>query len=144
MNEYQPRPEDRALRGPGQTALVDPRSAGLVPFRAAPPAEGAIAEIDPHEIWRVLTKWRWLIAGCTVLALLVGLAFSLLATPMYKSAAQVEIALAQEDITSNNDRGNRQTAVRDPQYLATQIGLLKSRSLAERVIADLGLDGKSG
>ncbi|MEG3086695.1 hypothetical protein [Sphingomonas sp. PB4P5] len=45
---------------------------------------------------------------------------------MYKATTQVEIALQQDGIITNNDRSSRQTAVRDPQYLATQIRLLKS------------------
>src|SRR3954466_16352471 len=41
--------------------------------------------VDLHQYWDILVDNRWLIAGLTVIALLAGIAYSLVARPVYEA-----------------------------------------------------------
>src|SRR3981189_3095933 len=59
---------------------------------------GAGPDLSVSEIWRILSKWRRLIPGARLVGLLIGLAVTLLMTPLYKSAATLEIAAQQAQV----------------------------------------------
>lgn len=87
----------------------------------------------------ILFRQRWLIASVVAAALIGGLVMTLLATPMYEATAKVKVEpygayiLEGQDV----DQGISSNQVYD--YLATQIEVIKSRSLAEVVVANLNL-----
>ncbi len=97
-------------------------------------------EIDLLAYWQLLVKRRWLIFGIVSAALALALIQTLLTTPTYRATAIIQIE--KESIQVMDVRGVTQTeAEYDPSYNQTQFGLLKSRSLAERVAEDLHLVG---
>lgn len=129
-------------------------SAGSSHELAVPPVGGAVAlparslsdfgvpgeekgGFDPREIVRVLFRWRWLILICVVVALGIAMAATWLTVPMYRAVASVEIN--QQPIELMKNSGIEPIAMRDPAFLSTQYGLLRSRTLAARVAQKLNL-----
>jgi polysaccharide biosynthesis transport protein len=94
-------------------------------------------EIDLLAYWRILVKRRWLIlgilAGVTALALLA----TLMATPIYRATVVMQVDNEEQNIIQIGEIAAQGA---DPQFLQTQYELIKSRTLAERVADDLGLD----
>ena len=90
------------------------------------------------EIWRILLRWKWVIAGIIALTVLAGLIATLMMTPLYTATTRVEISRNQEKIT--NVEGIMPADIgRDVEFYQTQYSLLKARSLAERVARSLKL-----
>ncbi|UWN51838.1 Putative tyrosine-protein kinase in cps region [Alcanivorax sp. ALC70] len=52
-------------------------------------------EIDLQRLWALLVDHVWLILGTTVLALLLGLAYTYIATPIYKADALLQVEKKQ-------------------------------------------------
>lgn len=89
-------------------------------------------------LFRILSKWRWLILSTVVTGLVVGVVATLLTTPIYRGTATIQIERDAPNIV--NVQGLQPSdAYQSPEFFQTQYGLLKSRSLAERVVRNLGL-----
>lgn len=96
--------------------------------------------IDLKTLWRAWVKHRWTIVGTAALCTLAATVYTLQITPQYKSAALLQIDRAAQKVVGFNaevevDEG----PLADQLQLRTQIELIKSRSLAERVINEMGL-----
>jgi succinoglycan biosynthesis transport protein ExoP len=86
-------------------------------------------------------KYRLLLLGICSLALVVGLVVTFTATPVYRAATTIQIDIEAPKVVKFG------TEVQPTngdllRFYQTQYDLLKSRSLAERVVADLDLGGK--
>ncbi len=115
---------------------IQPQHGGAV---ALPGALGATEglNLSVSEIWRILLKWRWLIIGLAAAGLAVAIATTLLTTPIYRGTVVLEINREQAQII---EVGNVQPVkVNDSDYMTTQYGLMRSRSLAERVARQMNL-----
>ncbi len=87
---------------------------------------------------RVLLRWRWLIIGAVAVSILIGTLATLLATPQYTATTRLEISRGGNRIVNVEDV-TPETSVVDNEFYQTQYGLLRSRSLAERVVRQLRL-----
>ena len=87
---------------------------------------------------RIAMRWRFVILGAVVACVLLGLIATLLMTPKYTAVATVEISREASKVTDFQGV-ERETSVADQEFYQTQYGLLKSRSLAERVATQLRL-----
>lgn len=87
----------------------------------------------------MLYRQRWLIAGVIVAALVGGLVFTLLATPMYSSTAQVRVSPRGALIVQGQDIEGSVGSNQMFDYLTTQAATIRSRSMADAVAADLRL-----
>ena len=92
---------------------------------------------NPREIARILFRWRLLILALVMVGAIVGVIITLSTTPLYRATTTMEIN--QPDVQLTQGDSVQPVAVRDPQFLATQYGLLRSRALAERVARSLNL-----
>lgn len=94
--------------------------------------------LDFAALVRILTEHRWLIAGATVVGLILAILATLMATPLYRADVTLEVNAPTVEIL---DERRRETAVAPNtwDFVMTQIGLLSSRNLAERVAQDLNL-----
>ncbi|QQV78474.1 polysaccharide biosynthesis tyrosine autokinase [Sphingomonas aliaeris] len=109
-------------------------------------------ELSLALIWRVLVEWRWLILAAIGVGVAGAVLVTLLTPLKYRSTATIELTPPEvEVISGEGSKGGRQTsAMRDTNFIGTQLGLLNSRALAERVAQDLNLAsdptiaGKSG
>ncbi len=87
---------------------------------------------------RLARKWKWLILGAALAGLVLGLVVTLLTTPIYRGAVTLQIEREAPKIV--NVEGLTPTGgMQDTEFLQTQYGLIKSRSLAERVVRALNL-----
>jgi uncharacterized protein involved in exopolysaccharide biosynthesis len=87
---------------------------------------------------RIALRWRYVILGVTVACALLGLIITLLMKPQYTASAMIEISRESERVT-NFQGVEREAGDADQEFYQTQYGLLKSRSLSERVAEQLQL-----
>jgi LPS O-antigen subunit length determinant protein (WzzB/FepE family) len=64
------------------------------------PMGGDEDEIDLLDLWRILVKGKWIIAGVTLCCVLAGVGYALLATPVY----EIEALLAPGTIGFNDNQ----------------------------------------
>lgn len=89
--------------------------------------------------FQVLVVNRWIVLGCVVAALLLGLLVTLLTKPTYAARATFEV---QADKRIVGDIQNPESAIsnNDKAFLQTQLTLLQSRALAANIVNALRLD----
>ncbi|MEE4207783.1 MAG: polysaccharide biosynthesis tyrosine autokinase [Parvularcula sp.] len=130
---------DRSIIDPN-----DPQGRGTwvesyLPEHQLAPAQPRQQVISLATVRGVLWRQRWLFAGVLLAALTIGLVVTLLSVPMYQATAKVSVEpygafiLEGQDV----DQGISSNQVGD--YLATQVELIESRSLAEVVVEELDL-----
>ncbi|MBA3042905.1 MAG: polysaccharide biosynthesis tyrosine autokinase [Rhizobiaceae bacterium] len=95
--------------------------------------------VDLAAYWRLALKYRLLIAGCFLGTLVIGATLTLLMTPIYTAQATLQIDREAARIIDSEDVTPRENMMQGEEFFQTQYGLLRSRSLAERVIESLGL-----
>jgi len=103
------------------------------------PREERAREVDLLEYWRVIVKRKWVVVTfCGAFILFVGI-FSFLATPIYKAKTTLLIEEGSSRILSIEDEFGYQSRTVDLRFYNTQLRLLKSKSLAERVSRKMNL-----
>lgn len=96
-------------------------------------------EVDLLEHWRMIVKRKWVVVTFTgALILIVGV-FSFLATPIYEAKTTLLIEEESSRILSIEDEFGYQRRAVDLRFYNTQLKLLKSKSLAERVARKMNL-----
>jgi capsular exopolysaccharide synthesis family protein len=95
-------------------------------------------EIDLLEYWRILVKRRWTVLATIAMVVVIALVASLMATPIYRAVATVQIERNSMQVIQVGGVNDESGYVGND-FQETQIGLLKSRALAERVVSQLGL-----
>ncbi len=94
---------------------------------------GMASALDPSEIFRIINKWRLLILATTVLGLLIALGISLTVAPRYQGTAQIQINQEDQVVVPGSESA-KPLLINGHEFLATQVGLLGSRALAQRVV----------
>ncbi|WP_448502384.1 GumC family protein [Sphingomonas sp.] len=100
------------------------------------PAEGEVPILRRY--LRMAIRWRYVILGVTAAFALLGLIVTLLMTPKYTATASIEIQREANQVT-NFQGVERETSIADQEFYQTQYGLLRARTLAERVASQLRL-----
>ena len=103
-----------------------------------PPAEEAGAAINLEDYWRVVLKrWR-LVAVCGFLSLSWAVLHTILTPPSYRATATIDV---EPERSGPLDVGSASQMffMYDPNYLSTQLRLMQSREMAERVVERLKL-----
>lgn len=104
-----------------------------------PPSLREVSEASPLSRYlRIARRWRWIILGSIAMGIAAALIITLLTTRQYSATVKLEIAREQARIV-NVEGVQPQTTAVDQEFYQTQYGLLKSRSLAERVVRELRL-----
>jgi capsular exopolysaccharide synthesis family protein len=109
-----------------------PAHSGLTDVAFGRPAKSD-SRFDINEIWRIVAKWWWLITGIAIACLLAAIVISLMITPQYRAQATIEVNPEGVQVVGKEIGEVQPTQVNNREFLNTQVGLLKSRSLAERV-----------
>ena len=87
---------------------------------------------------RIAHRWRWVISGAIAACVFLGIIVTLLMTPQYTATSTIEISRESAQVTEF--RGvEGEPSLADQEFYETQYGLLRARSLAERVATDLQL-----
>ena len=106
-------------------------------------SEQADDSLDLKALLRVVLKHKWVLLSVALLCLAAAVVKSLTSTPLYQATATLQIDRPQGRIVSFKDADSGQD-YEDYMALPTQIELLRSRALAERVIDELNLDPSRG
>src|SRR3712207_4104151 len=125
-------PFDPSGRLPAHTGLTE------VAFGRGPKNE---SRFDVNEIWRIIAKWWWLITAIAVTCLLAAIVISLMITPEYRAQSTIEVNPEGVQVVGKGVGDIQPMTGSDREFLNTQAGLLKSRSLAERVARSTNLAG---
>ncbi len=96
-------------------------------------------EIDLLTYWRIIRKRRWVLITFTAAVMFFTGIFSFMATPKYRSTATLQIDDEHSRMLSLEETFGYQAPIRDLRFYNTQLRLLKSKSLAERVGRKLNL-----
>ncbi|HWQ88266.1 polysaccharide biosynthesis tyrosine autokinase [Brevundimonas sp.] len=123
-----PRADDRS-----RIAAVHAQPSDWVGDRPPTPA------FDLAVYWRLALKHRILILGCFFGMLALGAALTLLMTPIYTAKATLQIDREAARVFSSEEVSPPESMIAGEEFFQTQYGLLRSRSLAERVVENLGL-----
>lgn len=118
--------------------LVSSASSGAVPFARSLPVAGEDRLPLIRQYLRIAIRWRYLLGGFVAGFMLLGLIVTLLMTPKYTAEMTIEISRESDKVT-NFQGVDRDASIADQEFYQTQYGLLKSRSLAERVATQLKL-----
>ena len=89
--------------------------------------------------WRLAIKHRFLILGALVAAMIVATAATLMMTPIYTASTTIQIDREAVRVLATEDIAPRENTAYGQEFFETQYGLLRSVSLAERVVDSLGL-----
>ncbi len=138
-----PVPQNGGLLEP-RRALVERTATAIGP--ALPPepphpveSEPDGDEFDLRELWQVIVKRRWTIAIFTLIVVVAVVTGSFLMTPIYRASLTLQIDREDIKIVKIEEVSPVESAGSGQDYYQTQYELLKSRSLAQRVINQLGL-----
>ncbi len=133
------------MLGDGHASRIDDRRpAGLEDevVRGGPAAASAAdggSEFDLTSYLRMAVKHRFLILGSAIAAVLIGLILTLLTPPTYTATATIQIDREAARVLDGEGVAPEESMIAGMEFFETQYGLLRSRSLAERVIDSLGL-----
>jgi len=125
--------------GAAQNALALRSPAALGPLLADAAREHDDDDtIDLRAIWRLIVKHRWLLVAVAAAGLVVALLLSFIRTPQYLATTTVQVDKRAPRVVKYQEdpaiEGDERSA------MGTQLELLRSRALAERVIDELRLD----
>lgn len=109
---------------------------GIRPGPAEPEEGGRISLM--RQYLRIAIRWRYVVLGITAAFFFIGLIVTLLMTPKYSAETTIEISREANKVT-NFQGVEREASIADQEFYQTQYGLLKARSLAERVATQLRL-----
>lgn len=109
------------------------------PFMSEARGSGETGISHVAEYWRLIVKHRLLIAGAFLAAMVIGIAVTLVMTPQYTATATIQIDREAARVLNVDEVAPRESMIQGEEFFQTQYGILRSRSLTERVIDDLGL-----
>lgn len=92
------------------------------------------SRLDIGEYIRTIFKWKKFVAAAIILSVLAALLYSYTRTPLYSATAQM-ILQDPAQILPRSKANGAPVLVNNSQFLATQLGLMKSDSQAKRVVA---------
>lgn len=93
--------------------------------------------LDIRRIFGTLFRYKWLILALVLISSVASVLFTLRQTPMFRANATIEVQREERQIIEGANVDPMTIA--DAEFMATQIALLQSRSLAERVVETLDL-----
>jgi len=94
--------------------------------------------------WRIIWRRKWMIALILLVTTAVVLLGSFLITPIYEASATLHIKEPMPSLLGGDFLGNGLSAMPMKEEINTQIEILKSRSMLERVVEQEGLIEKLG
>lgn len=127
----------RRLSFHGDGNLPDRRPDSRLDLWAPEPREALAFNLA--EYWGLLIKHRILVASVFAVSVVLGLVATLLTTPVYTASTTLQIDREAARIVTVDDVSPGEAATQGQEFFQTQYGLLRSRSLAARVVESLGL-----
>ncbi|RYF23562.1 MAG: polysaccharide biosynthesis tyrosine autokinase [Oxalobacteraceae bacterium] len=106
---------------------------------ASEPAATGGLQFDVRAIWAALYRNRKLTASIIAGAMIVGIAIIYLSTPIFRASAKIQIEQQSTKVLQGDDVAPSDASQDADRFLQTQMDIIQSRSLADRVARDLGL-----
>jgi polysaccharide biosynthesis transport protein len=122
------------LFDPGGALMEHSRSEAMRPVEPLEAEEG----VDLRAYWYVLKKRRWIILSVLSVIFTTALVGTLKEKPVYRAQTMIEIEKQNPEILSVQELFQLENV--SDAYLETQYRILKSESLAKRVVASLHLE----
>lgn len=94
--------------------------------------------IDVRATWAAVYRNRRLVAAAVAIAVIVGIAIIYLSTPIFRASAKIQLDQTSTKVLQGDDVAPSDAGDAD-RFLQTQLDVIQSRSLADRVARDLGL-----
>ncbi len=123
--------------------LDSPTTSSLSTQQSQPRVQGGYGstddktnETDLRDLLQTLYERKGFIIALTLLGMIISLLVTLSTIPMYRSHAIIKIAPEEQKILSVSTNG----ASEAEQYFRTQLKLLRSKALIQKVVASLDLD----
>lgn len=138
MNESSPDGFDPRRRAPYRMDMPFEQDSFLIDD----PEQDDPLKLDVRAVWSAIYRHRILIAVVVLLSLGVGLAVTMLSTPIYQASASVQIE-QQAARVLNTDDIQPEPGRNEDRFLQTQVDILRSRSLAERTAQTLDFFGNN-
>ena len=117
----------------------------VAPYGPAAPAPNgqrtysASSILDFATLLKILHHWRWLVLGALAAGLVGATLITLLTKPVYRAWVTLEANPPTFDVSSEQS-GDRNAGNTDSyDFVATQVGLVSSKSVAERTAQELNL-----
>ena len=117
----------------------------IAPFDpGAPAAAGqrtysATSILDFPTLLRIIHHWRWLVLGAVVAGLVGAILLTLLTTPVYRAWVTLEANPPTISVSTDESREREASNTDSYDFVATQVGLVSSKSVAERTAQELNL-----
>jgi capsular exopolysaccharide synthesis family protein len=124
----------------GTLPMVRPEAVMLRPEFLYEP-ESASELVDLRKIWSAIWRHRLLVMAIVAVTVAIGVLALFLVHPTYRASASVEIEDQAVKVLGTEDVQPASSGQDTDRLLQTQIDILKSRSLAERVADGLSLAG---
>ncbi len=112
------------------------------PGRDTDPSSGVhlphLSDIDLRSLGRTIWRWRALVIWTTLALTVIAILVVERLTPLYTASGQVLVGTQQVKITKLEDlAANVDT---QSERIATEIGVIRARTMAQKIISQLGLD----
>ncbi len=114
-----------------QTTL--PPYAGGIKNRPSQEDQPQAQEVNFYSYLHVIRKRKWVLVFCVIAALSVAFFINVTQRPVYQSAAEL-ILQAKESPNAASPASNSSSFIQDPTFLISQMRLMKSLKLAERIV----------
>lgn len=95
--------------------------------------------LDFPTLLRIVRHWRWLVLGAVGVGLAAAILATLITTPVYRAWVTLEGNPPTVSVSDEQSEEMRATALQTFDFIATQVGLLSSKSVAERTAQELNL-----
>src|SRR6185312_7397040 len=97
-----------------------------------------LESIDVRNMWRAVWRWRMLVLWTTLALTALAIFVIYRLTPQYTASAQVLVGLQQVKVGTIQDVLSDLKG--DNEMISTEIGIIRSRKLAEKTVNKLNLD----
>jgi succinoglycan biosynthesis transport protein ExoP len=108
-----------------------------------PPEQEDDETLHFRDLWRIVVKRKWVVVAVALLALATALVSTMMQTPIYRATITLKIEREAAKIVDFKSSAQPEE-YGDADFYRTQYELLKSRTLAERVVEQLNLRGGAG
>ncbi|HEY8435384.1 MAG TPA: Wzz/FepE/Etk N-terminal domain-containing protein, partial [Sphingomicrobium sp.] len=96
--------------------------------------------LDFATLMRIVHHWRWLVLGAVALGLAGAILATLLTRPVYRAWVTLQANPPSFQVTDEKDNSaDESRLVTGGDFVATQIGLIQSQSVAERAAQEVNL-----
>jgi len=95
--------------------------------------------IDLREYWNILVKRKWMVFGFFTIVVIAVITATMLKTPIFRATTVLQIERESAKVVQYDDASTPTISGNDKDFYQTQYELLKSQSLAQRVIEQLRL-----